>query len=246
MRNPSRATLSGCKICTCNYLKNEYILDIVNLKRLFLYVLITSVALSALIGIGVLLFGNFGEFETRILMSTLIVTTVSVLGLACGACIEAGKGRAIPFAGIVFSIASGVLWMVMLWSPFEQRNDTFIHSLMTVTILALACAHVSLLSLATLERRFAWSIIAVHVFVWSLAGLTIFVIWAHIDPSQNMIARVMGVLSIVIAALTVVTPVFHKLSRSDDDTAKIDAEIEQLKEKIAELENRRASLSQSE
>ncbi len=216
-----------------------------NLKRLFLYVLIASVAVSALIGIGVLLFGNFGEFETRILMSTLIVTTVSVLGLACGACLEARRARIIPLAGIVFSVASGLLWMIMLWSSFEQRNATFIHSLMTVTILALACAHVSLLSLATLDRRFRWSLIAVHIFVWSLAGLTIFVIWAHIDPSDNMIARVMGVLSIVIAALTVVTPVFHKLSSSGDDAARIDAEIERLRERIAELEERKRSFTQT-
>lgn len=217
-----------------------------NLKRLFLYVLIASVAVSALIGIGVLLFGNFGEFETRILMSTLIVTTVSVLGLACGACLEARKARIIPLAGIVFSVASGLLWMIMLWSSFEQRNDNFIHSLMTVTILALACAHISLLSLATLDRRFRWSLIAVHIFVWSLAGLTIFIIWAHIDPSDNMIARVMGVLSIVIAALTVVTPVFHKLSSSGDDAVRIDAEIERLRERIVELEERKRSLTQTE
>ena len=217
-----------------------------NLKRLFLYVLIASVALSAVIGIGVLLFGNFGEFESRILMSTLIVTTVSVLGLACGASIEAGNARTIPFAGITFSVACGVLWMIMLWSSFEPRNDVFIHSLMSVTVLALACSHISLLSIAKLDRRFAWSRIAIHLFIWSLTALLLFVFWTDIDPSENMIARVMGVLSIVIAALTVVTPVFHKLSSSGDDAAKIDEEIERLKEQIAELEKRRTFLSQSQ
>ena len=217
-----------------------------NLKRLFLYVLIASVALSAVIGIGVLLFGNFGEFESRILMSTLIVTTVSVLGLACGASIEAGNARTIPFAGITFSVACGLLWMIMLWSSFEPRNDVFIHSLMSVTVLALACSHISLLSIAKLDRRFAWSRIAIHLFIWSLTALLLFVFWTDIDPSENMIARVMGVLSIVIAALTVVTPVFHKLSSSGDDAAKIDEEIGRLKEQIAELEERRTSLSQSQ
>ena len=217
-----------------------------NLKRLFLYVLIASVALSAVIGIGVLLFGNFGEFESRILMSTLIVTTVSVLGLACGASIEAGNARTVPFAGITFSVACGLLWMIMLWSSFEPRNDVFIHSLMSVTVLALACSHISLLSIAKLDRRFAWSRIAIHLFIWSLTALLLFVFWTDIDPSENMIARVMGVLSIVIAALTVVTPVFHKLSSSGDDAAKIDEEIGRLKEQIAELEERRTSLSQSQ
>ncbi len=216
----------------------------VSLKRLFLYVLIASVAVSALIGIGVLLFGDFGERETRILMSTLIVTAVSVLGLTCGACVEAGKGRVIPFAGIVFSVICGILWMVMLWSAFDPERDVFVHTLMSATVLALACSHVSLLSLARLDRRFAWSRIAVHVFIWSLTALLLVVFWTDIDPSQNMIARVMGVLSIVIAALTVVTPVFHYMSSTGDDAARIDAEIARLRTKIDELEAKRAGMDQ--
>jgi hypothetical protein len=214
-----------------------------NFKRIFLYTLICSVTISAVIGIGVLLFGDFGEFETRVLMTALLVTSVSVMGLACGACVEAGKGRIVPLAGITFSVLSGILWMIMLWSSFESRNDIFIHSVMSATVLALACAHISLLSLATLDRRFLWSRIAVHIFVWLLTTLLLIIFWTDIDPSQNMLARIMGVLSIVIAALTVVTPVFHKLSSSDDDTAKIDAEIERLKERIADLERQKESLS---
>lgn len=208
-------------------------------KRLFLYLFIASVLLSAIIGIGVMLFGDFGEFETKIMMTTLTVTVTSVLGLACGACIEAGKGRIIPIAGIVFAVISGALWLIMLWSAFDTKAHYFPHFVMSATLLAFACSHVSLLSLATLDRRFAWSLIAVHVFVWSLTGLTLWVIWAHIDPSEMMLARIMGVLSIVVAALTVVTPVFHRLSAGDDDLAKIDAEIERLKVKIVELEEKR-------
>ena len=52
----------------------------------------------------------------------------------------------------------------------------------------------------------------------------------------------MGVLSIVIGALTVVTPVFHKLS-SGDSVSEIDAEIAQLRERIGQLEVKRAGLA---
>jgi hypothetical protein len=54
-----------------------------NLKKFFLYLLATSAAFSAIVGIFVILFGNFGEFETEILLTTLAVT--SILDLACGA-----------------------------------------------------------------------------------------------------------------------------------------------------------------
>ncbi len=216
-----------------------------NLRRLFLYVLIVSVAVSALIGIGVLLFGDFGEFETKILLTTLTVTVTSVLGLACGACLEAGRGQVIPLAGIVFAILSAVLWIIMLWNPFEREAHYFPHFVMSATLLAFACSHVSLLSLARLDRRFAWSRIAVHIFVWSLTGLTLYVIWWHIDPSDTMLARIMGVLSIVIGALTVVTPVFHRLSAGEGDLVKIDAEIEALKKQLNELQSKRAKIDSS-
>jgi hypothetical protein len=51
-----------------------------NLRRLFLYLLIASIGLSAVIGIGVILFGNFGEIEIRILFTTLTVTVTSIFG----------------------------------------------------------------------------------------------------------------------------------------------------------------------
>lgn len=213
-----------------------------NFRRIFLVVLIASVGVSALIGIGVMIFGNFGELETRILLTTLMITATSVLGLACGACIEAGKGRIIPVAGIVFALISAILWITMLWSPFDREAHYFPHFVMSATLLAFACSHVSLLSLARLDRRFAWSRIAVHAFVWSLTGLTLWVIWAHIDPSQTVLARIMGVLSIVIGALTVITPVFHYLSSTERSVDAIDAEIAKLKAKITALEEEKLEL----
>lgn len=199
---------------------------------------------SALIGIGVMIFGSFGEFETKVLLTTMTVTITSILGLACGACIEARKGRVISMAGIAFAVLSAVLWMVMIWSTFKPENDLFPKSVMTATLLAAACSLVSLLSLARLDRRFLWSRWLAHASVWSLTAIILVIIWAEIDPSDSWIARMMGVLSIIIAAVTVVTPVFHYLSSSEQDAAAIDAEIAKLKARIEELEARKSGLDQ--
>jgi hypothetical protein len=57
--------------------------------------------------------------------------------------------------------------------------------------------------------------------------------------------RVIGVLGVVDAALTVMIPIFHRLSQADfpenreSSVAKIDAEIERLKQRITELEQER-------
>lgn len=216
-----------------------------DLRRLFLHLLIGSVSLSALIGIGVLLFGNFGNFEVRVMMTTLTVTVTSILGLACGAYLETGRGRIMPLTGIALSIAAALMTFLIIWNVFD-RYESFIKATATVTLLALCCSHLSLLSLARLDKRFAWSRIAAFVFVWLLAVILLYLMWVEPEGDSDIVFRVIGILSILIAAVTITTPVFHKLSSSDDEAAEIDAEIEKLRAKIEELELRKAELNQSE
>lgn len=212
-----------------------------NLKRIFLYTLIGSVAISALIGIGVILFGNFGEFEVRVLMTTLTVTVTSILGLACGAYIETGRGRTLPIVGIFLSIVSAIMLFFVIWDILDD-SEVFIKSVVTTSLLAAACSHLSLLSIARLDKRFAWSRIAAFICVGLLSAILLFILWFEPESTSDVISRVIGVLSILIAAVTVITPVFHKLSASGLAVADLDAEIEQLRSRITELEAKKADL----
>ena len=214
-----------------------------NPRQLFLYVLIASVAVSAVIGIGVFLFGNFGYYEVRVMMTTLTVTVASILGLACGAYLESGRGRLLPLAGITFSVAAAVMTFLIIWNVSDE-SETFIRSTATVTLLALSCSHLSLLSLARLDQRFSWSRIFAFACVGLLSTTLLYLIWAEPDFPDDLIIRVIGILSILVAAITVMTPVFHKLSVGDGEIAGIDAEIEKLKGRIAELEEKKAALYQ--
>ena len=207
-----------------------------NLKKLFLIAAITSVAVSAVIGISVILFGNFGDFETKILLTTVTVSVISILGLACGAYLESRQARWLPIAGIIFAIVSGIMWIVLVWSG-NYRTQYFTEILMSATLVAAACAHLSLISLAKLDARFLWSRWMLYTAVASLVAILLWLTWTHFDPSDSWLARVMGALSIVIAALTIVTPVLHKLSSEKTDAATIDAEIATLRWRIEELES---------
>lgn len=206
-------------------------------KKLFLYLLITSVSISALVGIGVILFGNFGQTEQKILATTLTITVTSMLGLACGAYLETELGKTLPIAGIIFSILAAALWLVVIWYQGEP-NEPFMKAVVTVTILAVACSHLSLLSLARFDRRFAWARPAAHTLVWVLAGFLAFLLWFVPEDPPEVYGRIAGVLSILVASITVVTPVFHKLSASET-ADEIDAEIARLKARIIALEAKR-------
>jgi hypothetical protein len=214
-----------------------------NLKKLFLYLLIASVAFSALMGIGVILLGNFGETESKILLTTFIITVTSILGLACGAYLETRRGDVLPISGIVMAIASAILWIIFTWAggavPFEK---TFVKIALTTTLLAAVCSHISLLSIARLDPKFQWSLYAAHFADWSLTAILLLIIWADLNTNSGFVGRLIGILSIIIAALTIITPVFHKLSNQATTTAELDLEIETLKTRLAELEQRRAHL----
>jgi hypothetical protein len=209
----------------------------INPKRVFLYSFIASVSLSALIGIGVILFGDFGDLAIRVLLTTLTITVTSILGLACGVYLERENVQ-LPVAGIIFTVITAILWLIVIWYHGAPK-EWYMKTTVTLTILAYACSHLSLLSLAHLEKRFAWIHLTAHFVIWSLASFAIFVVWAEPHDYEQIIARTMGVLGILVAAVTIVTPVFHKLS-AVQTVADIDAEIARLKLKIEDLEVKRS------
>lgn len=220
-------------------------MDDINPRRLFLYLLIASVAVSALFGIGVILFGDFGSFEVRVLMTTLTITATSILGLACGACLEAGRGRILPILGIALSLVSALMLFLVIWDVLDD-SEVFVKSAVTTSLIAVSCSHLSLLSIARLDKRFAWSWSAAFVCVWLLAAILLYILWFKPDSSSDLVSRIIGVLSILIAAATVLTPVFHRLSSAETGVAAIDAEIAKLKERIDELEEKKNRLSRSD
>lgn len=214
-----------------------------NVRRLFLYLLIGSVGISALIGIGVILFGDFGEIEIRVLMTTLTITVTSIFGLACGAYLESGRGKFLPLAGIVFSILSTLMCFFIIWNVLDD-SELFIKSFLTAALLAAACSHLSLLSLARLDRRFSWTRITAVAVVGLLVAILLYILWFEPQGDSDLIYRVLGVLGVLLASITVVTPVLHKLSSSGATVEALDKEIEKLKDRLRELEDERARFAE--
>lgn len=212
-----------------------------DVRKAFLLLLIASVAVSALIGIGVLLLGNWGMIEVRVLMTTMVITIVSVLGLACGAYIEIRGGRELPYAGIVFSVIAGLMSFFIIWNILDE-DETFIKIFLTATLLAAACSHLSLLALARLDRRFSWTRISAVICVALLCAILLYILWFEPVGESDLIYRILGVLGILLGAITVVTPVLHKLSSDKSDIEKIDAEIEMLERRLIELREQREKL----
>lgn len=209
-----------------------------DLRRVFVRVLIGSVALSAVIGIAVLLFGDFGMIEVRILMTTLTVTVTSIFGLACGAHLESGRGKILPVAGITFSITAALMCLLIVWNLLDQ-NEIFVKSFLTTTLLAAGCSYMCLLMLARLDRRFSWTRIAAAACIVLLSAIFLYILWFEPIGGSDLIYRILGILGILLASITVITPILHKLSSARSSVTAIDKEIETLRTRLAELEKER-------
>lgn len=221
-------------------------------KRAFLYSLIGSVCLSALLGIVTILTGNFSQFEIRILITTLTISAASLCGVACGAALESGRGIVLPAAGGVLAVVAAGMTLLGIWGLVESTE--FWKTTATAQIFAVALAHISLMSLARLAKEFRWSQWGGYVSVLGVAMLLSSLFWG--DFEFEWTGRFSAVMAILTAAFSIMIPVFHRLSRSESghgfndptskevtsELAQIDQEISHLHTRLSELQLRRDQL----
>jgi hypothetical protein len=185
-----------------------------NPKRVALRFLIVSVALSGAMGIVAIVSGSFGDLEGRIILTTLTISGSSICGLACGALWEKGGPKIFALAGIALAVVTAGLFITGIWARIN--SEEFWKFSASVGIIAVATAHSCLLLLAKLARRFAWSRPLAITAIYSLAVTFVFIVY-FTRATGDFGIRVVGVTSILAAAFTILTPVFHRLSRGDLD-----------------------------
>ena len=221
-----------------------------NLKRLLLYLLIGSVVVGAVLGIIIVLRDEWGWFETRVVLTSLVIASASLCGLAADLSRTPRGMNLLPKAGLLLTLLSSGLILIGIWS--EVTEVEFWKTVFCLSAFAIATVHVCLLSIAHLASRFRWVFyIAVQVIYGLAALLSVLVIWEIGEPG---IYRIAAAVAIVDAALTLVIPLLHRISRSDRkdgefgtpieqrNLAAIDDEITRLQKRIVELKRLRSEL----
>jgi hypothetical protein len=180
-------------------------------KRIALWFLIVSVAISAVLGIIAILTGDFGSLQIRVILTTLTISAASICALTSGALWEARGQRVLPTAGIVLALSAAALIITAIW--LEIESEQYLKFMAATGVMAIATAHDCLLSLARLARRFIWARVVALASVYGLALFVIVCIYS--EPGGDLAFRVIGALAIVVAAITIIIPIFHRLSRDD-------------------------------
>jgi hypothetical protein len=206
---------------------------------------IVAVACSAFVGIGQILANNYNEF--RLLFTALTIALASVCALGCGAALEGKRAMIIPVAGLVLTLLGTLMLMYLIWlkQPLQSSLEWFYRWTTISCIMAVACSHISLLSIARLSKRYRWTI---FLAVFSILTVASFVSLSIMSPLGTNFGsdffRIIAVAAIFDAAMSVLIPIFHLLSYREmkaldsGDQPKleaIDTQIAQLESRLAEL-----------
>src|SRR5688572_28658985 len=84
-------------------------------KKIALWFLIVSVALSAALGIVAILSGKFGDFEGRVILTTITISAASICALAAGALFESRTARTLPGLAVAFAVFAASLIIIGVW-----------------------------------------------------------------------------------------------------------------------------------
>lgn len=188
-----------------------------NLKKIFLIIIIASLSIGALIGIIIFLFGDFGELEFRLLLSTIALAGFSLTGLSCS--ILYGKKRFIALAilGIIISIVGLTYTLLMIWKFMEFWNEDLVNTLIIFIVLAFSVAHICLLLLIKFEKSLVkYFLSATIFFIILVAYMIINIVLKEFDFSTKndlgeLYYRLLGVYVILDVLGTIVTPIISRV-----------------------------------
>lgn len=182
------------------------------LKRTLLWTLIGALILSALIGIYAFLFGNFGDTEVKILLTTLAVSYFSVTSLACAAAFEKKRAPLLTIPGLATGVFGFLMFVPGIWAEWFD-TEPYAKTTIILGIFSFSFAQACLLSLATLEQRFQWVLYSGLGSIFALAMLVSGMIVFEAD--NEWLLRFAGVIGILDGCATVSIPVLYKLGTNE-------------------------------
>ncbi len=182
-------------------------------KRLLLYAFLATLAALAAIGIFVLLLGQFGALEFRVLSTTTVIGVASIIALAALAAIDGARNRRLAQIAITAITLALLLSLALIWelAPPWPYTEYVQRSAAAAWVIGVALPHAALLRRARLHRDHEWVRIATLCSNAALALLLLSVI--ALDLTDDLVGRLIGVGSLLVVCGTVAVPALHYVSR---------------------------------
>lgn len=180
-------------------------------RRGVLRAFLVSIAVSALLGIGVLLVGEFSSFEVKVVLTSFSIS-VGTLGVLCGAALLEAKRSTFPSVPtMAVSCLATALSVLGMWGEVDSEGHWKLTAI--VAIFAAAGAQSSLIGLANLDASQNRARIAA-----ASGGLLLAIIASGMivgEADDEGIMRVLAALSVFTAAATLSVPVLHRMNAGE-------------------------------
>jgi hypothetical protein len=181
-------------------------------KRLVLYAVAALLIAAAALAIGILLFGDFGSTEGRILATTALLAWYGLLTLPAAVLRDQGRAPALSAAIVVLAVAAASLTTAAVWS--DEPSDALGKALAVANGWLVAAVQPATLAL----RRGKQDARIVHllfsgstVLVILLAAMFSFLIWAELDSEPY--GRAFGALLVLDLLLVALQPIVARAAR---------------------------------
>ena len=183
-----------------------------NRRRFLLTAVAAVLTLAAVLAIGTLLFGRFGDTEGRILGTTLLLAAFGLLSLPAAILLDQGRGPRLAalllgLAATGFALATAGIWSGGLPATFGKLTGTVVAFGLATTQTAALTARRHERDLHRVHRLFAAS----TVLVFTLASVGSAAVWVEVD--SQLFARLFGAGVVLDVLLVTLQPVLALLQR---------------------------------
>lgn len=183
-----------------------------NRRRFLLTAVAAVLTLAAVLAIGTLLFGRFGDTEGRILGTTLLLAAFGLLSLPAAILLDQGRGPRLAalllgLAATGFALATAGIWSGGLPATFGKLTGTVVAFGLATTQTAALTARRHERELHRVHRLFAAS----TVLVFALASVGSAAVWVEVD--SQLFARLFGAGVVLDVLLVTLQPVLALLQR---------------------------------
>lgn len=193
-------------------------------RRTTVIVIIVAVAISAILGIVMLLTGGWGDVQGRILATTFAIAVFAVTALCH--LVQADRPlRTVGFVGIAASVLALIPILIIIWDTGSFSSDTYswlLKGFGFFTVLAASLAQANLLLLFARRRQRAVRSVLVVALVF--IGIVAIMIWLPIltegeipGDQGDWYWRLFGVAAIIDVLCTIVLPVLGLVLKESRD-----------------------------
>lgn len=175
-------------------------------RRLVLLAVAVTMIAAAALAIGILLLGDFGGTEGRILLTTVILAAHGALAVPTAVLHDQGRLSWLALAGATLLAVNAVLNVAGIWAD----TDSEILGKVTGTAWTLTIATVATTGLVAWGGRHRLLVPSIAL-AYLAASMTVFAIWA--EPEQGIYFRLLGTVVVLTVLLMALQPLLLRARR---------------------------------